>query len=181
MRASVSKEQYFEGAFEQLAEVGFTGLNINSMCKALGVTSGSFYHHFGSWQGFVDAFLVYWEQRQEKILREMSFGQTGAEEDLKSLRKLTLGLHHGAEAAIRAWAMNDDAVRAVQKRVDRARRKTLSKSIERLIGEKSTAKSIATAGAAMLIGYQQMVASGEQASLEQILDELNLLVRARLG
>merc|ERR1711916_115518 len=77
------------------------------------------------------------------------------------------------------WAMNDDAVRAVQRRVDRARRKTLSKSIERLIGEKSTAKSIATAGAAMLIGYQQMVASGEQASLEQILDELNLLVRAR--
>lgn len=71
MPTIVSKEQYFETALGVLAEVGFKGLNIRRMCEALGVTTGSFYHYFGSWQGFVDALFEYWEHRQDRILREL--------------------------------------------------------------------------------------------------------------
>ena len=180
MPTIVNKDQYFETALEALAQVGFTGLNIGLMCKTLGVTSGSFYHHFGSWQGFVEALLAYWEHRQERILQELAFGRTGPEHDIEALRKLTLGLPHAAEAAIRAWSMNDASVREVQRRVDAARRKTVGKAIERLIGDKAVARVVTSVGMALLVGYQQLSAGGENAKLDQMLDEyLRSLVFAR--
>lgn len=176
----VSKDQYFETALDLLADGGFKGLNIGRMCKTLGVTSGSFYHHFGSWQGFVDALFEYWEHRQERILRDLAFGEAGPERDLEALRKLTLGLPHEAEAAIRAWGMNDPSVRAVQHRVDDARRKTVGKAIERIVGDKVTAKTVTAVGMAMLVGYQQLSAEGDHVELEKMLDEyLGTLVFAR--
>jgi hypothetical protein len=96
------------------------------------------------------------------------------------LRELTLGLPHAAEAAIRAWSMNEPSVRDVQQRVDDARRKTVGKAIERVIGDQATAWVVTSVGMAMLVGYQQLTAAGESASLEQMLDEyLNGLVFAR--
>ena len=168
----VSKERYFETALDALARVGFKGLNIRLMCTALGVTSGSFYHHFGNWQGFVDALFAHWEHRQERILRDLAFGELGPAEDIEALRKLTLGLPHAAEGAIRAWGMNDPSVWEVQHRVNHARRKTVEKAIQRVVGDPKTARVVTSVGMAMLVGYQQLEVSGDdKADLEQMLNE----------
>jgi AcrR family transcriptional regulator len=171
MPTIASREEYFESALVLLAEVGFSGLNIGLLCRTVGVTSGSFYHYFGSWQGFVDALLRYWSLRQEKLLEEFAFGQGGPEQDVEALRKLLLRLPHRAEAAIRAWAMNDESVRIVQQKVDQGRRKTASKVFERIIGDRATAKVVASGGLAMIVGYQQLAAGGEPLKLAEMLDE----------
>jgi AcrR family transcriptional regulator len=176
MSRIVTREQYFESALAALAELGFTGLNIGLMCKKLGVTSGSFYHHFGNWQGFVDALLGYWENRQVMILREVEFGAGPPEADIESLRRLTLGLHHEAEAAIRAWGANDDSVREVRNRVDDARRKTVNKAVLRVVGDKAVAKVVTSLGMSMLVGYQQVAGDGGYVSLDKLLDEFVRLV-----
>lgn len=176
MSRIVTREQYFESALEALAELGFTGLNIGMMCKKFGVTSGSFYHHFGSWHGFVDALLSYWENRQVVILRDVEFGAGPPEEDIESLRRLTLGLHHEAEAAIRAWAANDESVREVRNRVDDARRKTVYKAVLRVVGDRATAKVVTSLGMSMLVGYQQVAADGGYAPLDKLLDEFVRLI-----
>ncbi|WP_239003564.1 TetR/AcrR family transcriptional regulator [Nocardia panacis] len=67
MSRVLTKEQYFTAALEVLAECGFKGLNIGVLCRGLGVTSGSFYHHFGGWPTFVTALLEHWERQQVLI------------------------------------------------------------------------------------------------------------------
>ena len=113
MSQLVTKEEYYDAALEVLAQLGFKGLNIGVLCKRLGVTSGSFYHHFGSWQGFVAAVLDFWENRQIVVLREQAFGTAGPQNDLALLISLTLDLNHSAEAA---YATAHDASRTLARR-----------------------------------------------------------------
>ncbi|HJT95522.1 MAG TPA: TetR/AcrR family transcriptional regulator [Mycobacterium sp.] len=176
MPTIVSKEQYFETALDVLAEVGFKGLNIRRMCTTLGVTTGSFYHYFGSWKGFVDALFEYWEHRQDRILRDLSFGSGGPEDDIAAIRTLTLGLPHAAEAAIRAWGMNDPTVHETQRRVDSARRKTVRSVIGRVVDSDEAADVIVSLGMAMLVGFQNLTAEGQHSELVPLLDEYLRLV-----
>ncbi|MCP2317914.1 transcriptional regulator, TetR family [Nocardia amikacinitolerans] len=176
MSRVVTKEQYFDTALEVLAELGFKGLNIGLLCRRLGVTSGSFYHHFGSWQGFVDALLEHWENRQVLILRTLKFNQGDPDDDVRAMSDLAAGLHHAAEAAIRAWAANDESVNLALKRVDESRRRTVHKVINGVVGDEETAAVVTSLGMAMLIGYQQIAAGGENLSLQRLLHEYARLI-----
>ena len=176
MPTVVSKNQYFDTALDVLASSGFQGLNIRRMCTALGVTTGSFYHHFGNLKGFRIALLDYWELRQEVILRELKFGEGTAEGDLLALRTLTLGLPHAAETAIRAWGMNDPIVHDVQRRVDAARQKTVRAAVLRIVGSEDVADVLATLGMSTLVGYQHLRADGDQSDLGTLLDSFFRIV-----
>ncbi|WP_228000558.1 TetR/AcrR family transcriptional regulator [Nocardia australiensis] len=175
MSRVVTKEQYFDTALATLAELGFKGLNIGLLCRRLGVTSGSFYHHFGSWQSFVDALLEHWENRQVRILRTLNFNQGNPDDDIRAMSDLAAGLHHAAEAAIRAWAANDESVSLAIKRVDESRRRTVHKSIKGVVGDDNTAAVVTSLGMAMLIGYQQ-IAPNEDVPLERLLTEYARLI-----
>ncbi len=179
MPSIVSREEYFEAALDLLAESGFAGLNVGTLGKRLGVTSGSFYHHFTGWPGFVGALLEFWAQRQVRILRELDFGSGGPEADFAALMSLTRGLRHRAEAAIRAWAANDETVRAAQKRVDDARVRTVGKVVAELIADRRRAEVVTSLGMTMLVGYQQLASAGGFIDLGEILDEYTRLVHAR--
>ncbi|WP_327117038.1 TetR/AcrR family transcriptional regulator [Nocardia sp. NBC_01730] len=176
MSRVVTKEQYFDTALEVLAEFGFKGLNIGVLCRQLGVTSGSFYHHFGSWQGFVDALLDHWENRQVRILRTLKFNQGNPDDDIRAMSVLAAGLHHAAEAAIRAWAANDESVNLALKRVDESRRRTVHKAIKGVVGDDATTTVVTSLGMAMLVGYQQIAAGGEELSLDGLLAEYARLI-----
>ncbi|SHT67918.1 TetR/AcrR family transcriptional regulator [Mycolicibacterium phocaicum] len=174
----VSREQYFKYGLEILADSGFKGLGINVLCRHFGVTSGSFYHHFGNMRGYVDALLAFWEDRQVVILRDMAFGAGEPEADIEKLRDLTLNLHHDAEAAIRAWGANDESVGAVLKRVDDARRKTVQKAILGVVGDRKIAKALTSLGMSMLVGYQQLSLAGHRDDLGVLLDEFIRLIHS---
>ncbi|MEU1548072.1 MULTISPECIES: TetR/AcrR family transcriptional regulator [Nocardia] len=176
MSRVVTKEQYFDTGLEVLAELGFKGLNIGVLCRRLGVTSGSFYHHFGSWQGFVDALLEHWENRQVRILGTMPFNKGNPDDDIRAMSDLAAGLHHAAEAAIRAWAANDESVNLALKRVDESRRRTVHKAVKGIVRDDDTAAVVTSLGMAMLVGYQQIAAGGENLSLDQLLAEYARLI-----
>jgi AcrR family transcriptional regulator len=181
MSRTVSREQYFEVAFDLLPQAGFKGLNIGLMCRELGVTSGSFYHHFGSWDGFVAAFLSHWERMQGGRMREMAFGAGDVNRDLDALRELTLGLPHAAEAALRAWSDSNEVVRASVIRVDQTRFATLAEVTTRAIGDAAKALVIASIALAMLVGYQQMLRAGEEyATLDKLVEGYNMLLDAHM-
>jgi AcrR family transcriptional regulator len=181
MSRTVSRDQYFDVAFDLLPQAGFKGLNIGLMCGQLGVTSGSFYHHFGSWDGFVAAFLAHWENLQGSRLRAMAFGAGDVRRDLEALRALTLALPHEAEAAIRAWSDTNDVVRAAVIRVDQTRFVTLAEVTTRAIGDAAKALVIASVALAMLVGYQQLLRAGEEyASLDQLTEAYRTLLEAHI-
>jgi AcrR family transcriptional regulator len=176
---SVTRQAYFEAALKALAKHGFTELNVGRLCRDLGVTSGSFYHHFGGWPGFVEQLLDHWENRQVRILRDGNFGSGGAPADFAALMDLTLGLPHEAEAAIRAWSMNDESVRAAQKRVDEARLRTVGKAVKGIVGDRELARTLTSLGMAMLVGHQQLTSAGEHSELAALLAEYTRLVHSR--
>ncbi|MFC8042923.1 TetR/AcrR family transcriptional regulator [Nocardia sp. NPDC057353] len=176
MSRVVTKDQYFDIALEVLAELGFKGLNIGVLCRRLGVTSGSFYHHFGSWQGFVDLLLETWEQRQVRILRARNFGRSTPDDDVRALSDLACGLNHRAEAAIRAWAANDESVAVALKRVDESRRRTVQKAIDGIVHDPDIAGVLTALGMSTLIGYQQIAPGAEEPSLDRLLTEFARLI-----
>jgi AcrR family transcriptional regulator len=179
--APVTRQAYFDAALKVLAEHGFTELNVGRLCRELGVTSGSFYHHFGGWPGFVEQLLGHWENRQVLILRERNFGTGGASADFAALMDLTSELPHEAEAAIRAWSMNDESVRSAQKRVDEARLRTVGKAVKGIVGDRELARTLTSLGMAMLVGHQQLASAGEHSELRALLAEYTRLVHSRAG
>lgn len=176
MPTVVSREDYFDTALRVLARSGFPQLNIRGMCGALGVSTGSFYHHFGGWNGFVAALLAHWELRQKHILHSMRFGDGTTEDDIVALRTLTLGLPHAAEAAIRTWAISNPLVETAQRRVDQARYDTVRAALARIVGSEESARVLATLGMSMLVGFQQLLADGEESELDTLLDRFVQLV-----
>ena len=54
----LSKEDWLEKGFEILSEFNQDKLRIQYLCDRLGVTKGSFYHHFQGIQGYISELLL---------------------------------------------------------------------------------------------------------------------------
>ena len=60
MPTVATRESYFETGLEILADRGLGGLKLAELCGRLGVTTGSFYHHFSGWQIYTRELVRYW-------------------------------------------------------------------------------------------------------------------------
>ena len=65
-----SKDDYYRIALELLAEGGVDALTMANLCARLGVTTGSFYAHFGGIRQFHTAFLEQWADGRVYALKE---------------------------------------------------------------------------------------------------------------
>jgi AcrR family transcriptional regulator len=114
-------DEYFVAAQELMAGGDPSQVTIGALCERVGTTSGSFYHHFGSHAGFVEALVADWVDRVERSLDRA----TSKAPDLAAVRRLirnqTLHQPHQQEAAFRAWARTNPTVRAAVERVDEVR------------------------------------------------------------
>jgi AcrR family transcriptional regulator len=115
------KERFFEAAQEILATDGYGGLKLAAVCKSLRVTTGAFYHAFGSWNEFTGEFLDNWRRERTTLLIELARAAGDPVVQLEMLRQATVELRHGGEAAIRVWAAVDPTVAGVQMQVDQER------------------------------------------------------------
>jgi AcrR family transcriptional regulator len=116
-----SAADYFAAARHLMADGDPRMVTIDALCKRLGTTSGSFYHHFGSLDGFVDALADDWSQRAVAAM-----GVTIADvDDVSGTRRLVnesiLLQQHRLEAAFRAWGRTNESMRRAVQRVDEAR------------------------------------------------------------
>ena len=125
--------------------------------------------------------LEHWENRQVLHPARGRLRHGGPAADFAALMDLTLGLPHEAEAAIRAWAENDETVRAAQKRVDSARLRTVGKAVKGIVGDRDTRADTDVTGMAMLVGHQQLASAGEHSELAELLAEYTRLVHSRAG
>jgi AcrR family transcriptional regulator len=121
----VTRTEWLEAGLELLAEEGARAVTIERLTGKLGVTKGSYYHHFKGAAGFRTALLEYFEAQFTTRLIDTVEAAPEAEAwpKLNHLLKLVLADPDSAklEIAMRAWALQDAEVRAAQERVDRAR------------------------------------------------------------
>jgi AcrR family transcriptional regulator len=111
------RETFFLAAYDILGTSGHSGLSIAALCTRLGVTKGSFYHHFPDMAGFVAAFAARWQNWVIGVMNAY-----WAEPDLRRRLELMANSHvvtvNGSEPAIRAWSRTSPAMAEAVRAVD---------------------------------------------------------------
>jgi AcrR family transcriptional regulator len=179
LRQLVTKIDYFTAALAVLADEGHGALKIGTLCRSIGVTAGSFYNYFGSFDGFVTELLGYWEQEKTQRIFAAAAAVPDPVSRVKLVKTLAVDLPHEAETAIRAWAHINPAVAEAQHRVDQERRTALRDVLAGVIPIEREADELAIMGLSLLVGIQQWRSPVDAAELGRVLDEFEILVMDR--
>jgi AcrR family transcriptional regulator len=123
-----SPRDYFDAGMEILGAEGVTGLTIARLCSALGVTKGSFYHHFRGVEDFRTQLLTHWATERSDQVVSAAAAVGDPVRRLRVMLEAGVHLHHEAEAAIRAWSRRDAEAWRVRVAVDEARERTVGEA-----------------------------------------------------
>ncbi len=168
--AVASRESYLEAGLEILNDEGVGGLKLAAVCDRLGLTSGSFYHHFPNWTKYKRDLLTYWRNDRTLRIIETIREEPGPRQLLEAGFQAAMNtLPHGAEAAIRAWSSVDPDVLRIQAEVDHQRFATAYNAGLELCGDPRQAEAFASACIYVLIGYEQATLAREPEILVWIL------------
>jgi AcrR family transcriptional regulator len=179
VRLVVTKDDYFAAALEVLATQGHGALKIGLLCKTIGVTTGSFYHYFGSWDGFVQDLLSHWEQEKTQRIFALAAAEPDPTARVRKIKKLALTLPHEAETAIRAWGHINPMVGEVQRRVDQERLEAVRSVILGVVPNRRAAEQLAVMGISLMVGLQQWRSPVDVKELGRLLDDYEEMVMSR--
>lgn len=117
-----SRDEWIDEGLTVLREQGNSGVRVDRIAARLGLTKGSFHHHFTSIGEYRSALL----SRYETAAGDAVDGAIAAVSPLAPREALMALPAHIAfdlrlDAAVRGWAFEDQAARAAQERVDAAR------------------------------------------------------------
>ncbi|GAA4428352.1 TetR/AcrR family transcriptional regulator [Georgenia halophila] len=109
-----------------VAEESVGALRIDRLAEALGVSKGSFYHHFGGgMRGYQQELLAHYErQHTYRFIDVVESADQTPTEKLQLLRRMVIddeSEQPRLEVNIRSWAAQDSEVRRVLERVDATR------------------------------------------------------------
>jgi AcrR family transcriptional regulator len=122
------RNRWLDSGLEALAAEGPGGLKIDRLVRRVGLTKGSFFHHFAGAAAYRTALLERLEADATAALDEASARlATMAPQQL--LQELTSEVGRPGsdlwrpelEIALRAWSFTDEEVRQTQSRIDRRR------------------------------------------------------------
>ncbi len=155
--ARKSKRDWLIETLTLLPEVGAQNLTIDVLTERLGVTKGSFYHHFGSFAAFKEALLTFFETEGTLQIIDLTEQAATPQAKLKRLLDITASFPTAVEVAVRAWALQDEMVRAYQARIDARRIAYLHELFRELTGDEAEAFQRAQLLYVIYIGSQQVI------------------------
>ena len=117
------RERWLEAALNALAEEGGARLRVDALAKRLGVTKGSFYHHFLSRDDFISAVADYWAQvyKDDVIAHVEERGGDGLRRIRTLIQTIGAGGYDRYDIAFRSWAAQDANVAKRMRIVDEHR------------------------------------------------------------
>ncbi len=178
-----TKSEWVDGALAALCAAGIDGVRVEPLARSLGVTKGSFYHHFDNRRALHLEMLSEWERLgTSMIIDVVDEAADDPEARLRLLMMNTYGADDVAdaiEAAIRAWAAGDEVASEAVRRVDDRRVGYVAK----LLSEAGMTPAQATRRARLmyrhLIGEFIWRTSGGPASTRRELNEMADLLLVR--
>jgi AcrR family transcriptional regulator len=122
------RERWLASGLKALAEEGPAGLKIDRLVRQVGLSKGSFFHHFTGAADYKTALLQRLEAEATDAMDEAAASPPTAEPH-KLLEELTSMIGRAGsglwrpelEIALRAWSFTDGEVRQTQSRIDRQR------------------------------------------------------------
>ena len=121
--ARLSRSDWLEAALELVTNDGINAVTVDALASILGITRGSFYHHFKDKADLSREMLDYWQRKWTTELRDdvAALGLDG----IQSLIALGNLIRHrraaGYDVAVRAWAVHDDMAKEIVKQTDKIR------------------------------------------------------------
>ena len=153
----LTKEQWLIKGIDILTRFGAEQIKVDSLCKYIGVTKGSFYHHFKNRSEYINELLLYWQDENTKgIIAKANEGKSsGDKSDI--LDSLAMAADVGPERAIRSWGQYDNNVGEFVKKVDLQRINYLEMLISSQNSEQLVdANLVAKLAYAHFVGCQQL-------------------------
>ena len=141
---------------QNISRIRHKRIAIEALIQELGVTKGSFYHHFSGIQDFKTNFLRFYEEAGTLNIIQATKRETLAQDKLRRL--LAIIVSHPLEDGVvmRAWAQQDAEVGAVQARVDQQRVAYVASLCAEISGEPAQGQLMAEIFYARLVGGPQM-------------------------
>ncbi len=160
-----------------LSEFGINGVRIDRLANRLGLTKGSFYHHFPGMSGYRLALLDHYERRY--TTRYIDLAERGGSVDpAAKLEALIAAVSADIEAsddlevAIRAWAAKDDDAQSTMERVDRIRMNYLAGLLAAISPDRGDAELWSRTMYLTLIGARHVFPPLPVADIRTIYDRL---------
>jgi len=119
----LTRQGWIDAAIRQLVEAGIGAVSVEQLATRLGVTRGSFYHHFADREHLLRAMLEYWARRWTYEVREQinALGLDASTTLFALMKAIRNNRAADYDAPFRAWAPHDPFARAVVEQVDQAR------------------------------------------------------------
>lgn len=119
----LGRRDWLQAALMMLAEEGIGAVSIERLARRLGVTRGSFYHHFSNREDLLRQILSYWAEHWTDEIRDdvRALGLDPRNTLLALMRMIRHRKASDYDVVIRAWAVNDPLAREVVEQVDEIR------------------------------------------------------------
>lgn len=119
----LGREDWLRAALDALMKEGIAGVRVERLANALGITRGSFYHHFTDRDDLLSDLLDHWFEVSTTSIRD-EVAALGLD-PVNTLSALARLIRHrdGStfDVAFRAWALHDEMARDYVTRADEAR------------------------------------------------------------
>ncbi|MFC1797481.1 TetR/AcrR family transcriptional regulator [Pseudomonadota bacterium] len=130
----LSRRNWLDTALELLHNDGINSVTVEALAKQLGITRGSFYHHFKDRKDLSNEMLEYWKRKWTVEIRDTvaALGLDGSQ----SLIALGNLIKHrqaaGYDIAVRAWAVHDEHAKEVVRVADKIRLDFIRNQFEKI-------------------------------------------------
>ena len=165
------RPQWLQAGLEALRKGGVGAVRVERLAGDVGVTKGSFYHHFRDRGALLEALLEFWSREMTDAEFERIETLRGGEAEM-TLRARLLALAEDVlekgmgryDPAIRAWARHDRKVAAAVAQVDRRRVRALTALFEEAGFAATEARARARLFYTFLLGEPQVRAPARDAA-----------------
>lgn len=173
--ARKTKQDWLEEGLALLEEEGATRLKIDVLKERLGVTKGSFYHHFKNFQDYKTNLLGFYEEARMLQIIALVEGEETAVQRLNRIFDVTVQASAKLEVAVRAWSLQDEEVRQYQTRIDTQRLDYADALFFELTKNEEKARLMSQMLYSLYIGCSQLVPPIQGDALGRLYEEFKRL------
>ncbi len=132
-----SKQDWITLGLQALSTGGSEAVKLEAICKAAGLTRGSFYHHFEDHESFLTGLALFWLESQTAEVSRAVDPQASAEEQNAALTKAAMEIDYRLELGMRELGRRLPEIDRIIKQADAIRLETISGIYQRRFGLKA--------------------------------------------
>ena len=158
------RSQWLTAGLDALRKGGVAAVRVERLADAIGVTKGSFYHHFRDRRALLDALVDYWSREMtDAEFERIASLRGGLEARLLALAEDVLEKGMGRyDPPLRAWSRSDRKVAAAVAQVDKRRVGALTALFDDAGFGRAAARTRARLFYTFLLGEPQVRSPGRE-------------------